>query len=212
MSNVISGDPNLSKIIVSPNPTAVQTTISVGTFPNQSPVASSHAAASPSATGPGTKSFNRDTATNAIKARCSQLTSEGKTPSEDWPGKCAVPNIGANWVVPAQQPGSGGCQWARGQSDIDFSMQINVDNDECMEAGYGTLKFDEDECNKSFQAIVDVFPDYNDLSKKYGGTFYSIGCWMYAIQPFYYCTGYANPCPEVKDKYCEAGWADACSS
>ncbi|KAL9619331.1 MAG: hypothetical protein Q9160_006011 [Pyrenula sp. 1 TL-2023] len=205
----ISGDPNLSKITVSKPPTPVQTTISVGSWPHQSPASSSHAVPSPSAT-QYAKSFNRDTATKAIKARCKQLASEAATnkPSESWPpAVCAVPNTGAHWDAPA---GAGGCDSARGQSDIEFKMTINYDNEECTDAGYKYLKFDEATCVKAFQATVDSFPDYDDMSKKYGGIFYDSSCWRYSLTPWYHCEGYAKPCKEVEGLWCEKGWGDAC--
>ncbi|KAL9618040.1 MAG: hypothetical protein Q9160_007229 [Pyrenula sp. 1 TL-2023] len=203
----ISGDPGLSKITVTQSGNGVVPTVGPSSFPNYKPAASSKAASGP----PGNVgNFNRKTATDAVKARCGQLAKEGKAPSEDWPGTCATPNTDANWVVPAQNQGTGGCIWERGQSDIDWAMSLNMDNDLCKDAGYEKLKFDQGECETAFQTIIDAFPDTQDMTKKYGGSYYSSGCWRYTLTANYHCTGYANPCPEVKTKYCEAGWGDVC--
>lgn len=206
----ISGDPNLSSIVVTQHNTITTPTHTPTTFPAQTPAASSHAAAGPP--GNSGKAFNRDVATAAVKARCAQLAQEAKAPSQDWPGTCAVPNTDSSWDVPASGQGTGGCIYLRGQSDINFAMDLNTENELCQDAGYSKLTFNEDECNKSFQAIIDGMPSYTDMKSKWGGTFYSSGCWRYVLGAQYHCKGYANPCPEVTTKYCEAGWGDVCNS
>ncbi|KAL9621954.1 MAG: hypothetical protein Q9160_003616 [Pyrenula sp. 1 TL-2023] len=210
----ISGDPNMSKISAIQKPADITKIVRPSSFPNYKPAASSEAASALRISDNG-QNFVRDTALKAAKARCKQLKSEKKKrkPGDDWPGQCAVPNTGAHYSEPGSRnrPATGGaCISNYDESDILFQMKLNEENDLYRNAGYGKLTFEEDECNSAFASIIDGLPDFNDLSRKHGGEYFSTGCWIYMILPKYHCKDY-KPCPEVKEDHCDIGWGTTCN-